>query len=254
MSSLKVYALIMPIVATCLLGGMAEASVVVVGTRVIYPAAEREITVQLKNNGEHPALVQAWIDGGDPNISPSEAKSPFLVTPPLVRINPRKGQALRIAYMHDPLPNDRESVFWLNVLDIPPSAKKNEEGQNKIQVAIRTRLKIFFRPDGLKGNAGGSAENLDWELVSSRSGNVIRAINSSPFHVTIADVKLVVNGKSARNTVGGMIPPFGSYDFPVSGSIDANFNKGEIGFRWVSDFGGIFELKKVLNTDGAKVD
>lgn len=45
----------------------AFASVTIIGTRVIYPATEKEVTVRLDNHGNQPALVQAWIDNGNPD-------------------------------------------------------------------------------------------------------------------------------------------------------------------------------------------
>jgi chaperone protein EcpD len=98
----------------------AFASVVLAGTRVIYPEKEREVTLKLTNEGTSPALVQAWVDDGNANATPDEAKSPFTLVPPLFRLDPKKGQTLRIIYLREPLPSDRESLFWLNVLEVPP--------------------------------------------------------------------------------------------------------------------------------------
>src|SRR3546814_8406946 len=64
--------------------GVANASVVIAGTRVVFPAANGEVTVRLNNNGEQPALVEAWIDNGAPASTPDTAHVPFLNTPPLV--------------------------------------------------------------------------------------------------------------------------------------------------------------------------
>ncbi|PJI52023.1 molecular chaperone EcpD, partial [Methylobacterium radiotolerans] len=50
----------------------------------------------------------------------------------------------------EPMPQDKESVFWLNVLEIPPKDKAN---QNLLQMAFRSRIKLFYRPAGLKGKA-----------------------------------------------------------------------------------------------------
>ena len=100
----------------------ATAGVVVNGTRVVYPADKREVTVSIRNAGETPSLVQAWLDAGDPHSKPGEAKVPFVLTPPLFRLDPTKVQSLRLVYTHDALPVDRESLFWLNVLDVPPRA------------------------------------------------------------------------------------------------------------------------------------
>ena len=53
-----------------------QAEIVIHGTRVIYPSDAREVTLQVSNNGSKPALVQAWIDEGDPKSTPDQSKSP----------------------------------------------------------------------------------------------------------------------------------------------------------------------------------
>ncbi|WP_209216782.1 fimbrial biogenesis chaperone [Glaciimonas immobilis] len=42
----------------------AAASISVGGTRVIYDAAKREASVSIRNLGNAPYVVQAWIDAG----------------------------------------------------------------------------------------------------------------------------------------------------------------------------------------------
>ncbi|WP_043219895.1 fimbrial biogenesis chaperone, partial [Burkholderia gladioli] len=88
---------------------IADASVVIGGTRVIYGAGEPEVTIKLSNEGQSPALVQSWVDAGDTKSEPSTTKVPFVVTPPISRIDPSKSQTLRIVYTGEPLPKDRES-------------------------------------------------------------------------------------------------------------------------------------------------
>ncbi|HGY8840292.1 TPA: fimbria/pilus periplasmic chaperone, partial [Escherichia coli] len=93
-----------------------SANVVITGTRVIYPAGQHNVNVQLTNVGISPSLIQAWIDNGDPKAAPETIKTPFVITPPIARIDGNKGQTLRLSYTGEPLPADRESVFYLNVL------------------------------------------------------------------------------------------------------------------------------------------
>ncbi|MDP9033123.1 MAG: fimbria/pilus periplasmic chaperone, partial [Pseudomonadota bacterium] len=38
----------------------AMSSVVITGTRVIFPADKKEVTVKINNNGTKPVLVQSW--------------------------------------------------------------------------------------------------------------------------------------------------------------------------------------------------
>lgn len=103
--------------------GNAWANIVINGTRVLYPENNKEVIVQLINTGDAPALVQSWIDDGDINSTPETANVPFLLSPPVVKVSEHNGQQLRIKKLPANLPGDRESVFFLNVLDIPRSRK-----------------------------------------------------------------------------------------------------------------------------------
>src|SRR5690242_3641075 len=142
------------LLASCLFAFGAHATVVIGGTRVVFPARDGEVTVRLSNVGGTPALVEAWIDHGNPQSTPDKADTPFLITPPLFRMDAHKDQSLRIIATSPSLPADRESLFWLNVLEVPPRPKGQETiGKNLLQLAIRSRLKLFYRPDGLPGDA-----------------------------------------------------------------------------------------------------
>jgi chaperone protein EcpD len=101
----------------------AHASVTISGTRVVYPLGQREVTVKLDNDSLHPSLVQVWMDDGKAAAKPGDIQVPFVITPPIFRMEPKKSQVLRVMYSGEPLPSDRESVYWLNVLDIPPKQK-----------------------------------------------------------------------------------------------------------------------------------
>ncbi len=54
--------------ASAVIAPATQAEIVIHGTRVIYPSDAREVTLQVSNNGSKPALVQAWIDEGDPKV------------------------------------------------------------------------------------------------------------------------------------------------------------------------------------------
>ena len=64
----------LPAALSCLMSALCtfpvQAGVVINGTRVIYPGDEKEITVQVSNNGQRPVLVQSWLDTGDSEATP----------------------------------------------------------------------------------------------------------------------------------------------------------------------------------------
>ena len=82
----------------------AMADVVINGTRIVFNAKDKESTIQLKNRGNNPYLLQIWMDDGNPNAKPGEITVPFLIAPPVVRIDPAKGQAVRIMATNPSLP------------------------------------------------------------------------------------------------------------------------------------------------------
>lgn len=122
---------------------VSPANVIINSTRVIYPQGSKEVPVQLFNTGAQQALVQAWIDDGNPDSTPETANVPFILTPPVVKIDGKNGQQLRVKMTPVQLPADRESLFYLNLLDIPP-LPENSADKNMMQIAIRSRIKLFF--------------------------------------------------------------------------------------------------------------
>lgn len=125
----------------------ADASMVIDGTRIIFPATKRDRRPG-HQYGETPSLTQVWVDDGRVQNQPEKDAAPFIVLPPIVRIEPGKGQSWRLVFNGSRLPQDRESLFWFNLLDIPPEPK-NGKTDNYLQLAIRSRIKLFYRPAGV---------------------------------------------------------------------------------------------------------
>ncbi|TAI77335.1 hypothetical protein C1459_13710, partial [Klebsiella pneumoniae] len=42
---------------------------------------------QLSNNADRPALAQAWLDNGDADATPDTITTPFIITPPISRVD-----------------------------------------------------------------------------------------------------------------------------------------------------------------------
>lgn len=61
---------------------VAQASLVIEGTRVVYKAGAPEVVVKMTNDGNTASLMQAWIDDGRAEATPDEMNVPFFLTPP----------------------------------------------------------------------------------------------------------------------------------------------------------------------------
>lgn len=213
-----------------------HADIVISGTRIVYPQSSKDVVVNLDNHGTKPLLVQTWLDDGRDGVNPQELKLPFIITPPVSRVDPKKGQSVRITYTGTPLPQDRESLYWFNVLEIPPKSKAvDKENLNQLQLAFRTRIKFFFRPDGLKGTPGEAAENLTW--TQKKEGNAITLVahNNSPYNVAVSLVTIKTSQKT-YDVVHQAVQPFSDATMAVKGLTSAV--NGSVQFDTINDYGG----------------
>lgn len=221
----------------------AEATVVIGGTRVVYLAQQKEVTIKLTNQGNKPALVQVWLDDGDPKSTPTTSKVPFELMPPFFRLDPDKGQAIRVMYTKEALPTDKETLFWINVLEVPP--KSADDGRNLLEFAFRTRIKLFFRPPGLAGTVNGAPEKLSWQLVKGAGGKGIslQVTNATPYYVNFAYVGLKIGerriAQDSKTAKGGMVAPGGTTNFLLDELASQPTGDLMAEFEVISDFGAI---------------
>ncbi|PKH26355.1 pilus assembly protein PapD [Enterobacterales bacterium CwR94] len=213
-----------------------HAGIVINGTRVIYEQKEKSITVQLTNEGTEPVLAQSWIDDGDEQAPPQHIRVPFVLTPPINRVEPKKGQALRISYTGKALPQNKESVFWLNMLEIP--SKAEGAGENLLQMAFRSRIKMFFRPSGLQGTASEAAASLRWSMEGSK----VMVSNASAFHVSL--VTVAIKGDNRKPTNGEMLTPGSVKQLTIAGAAAGKI----LAFEWVNDYGAIIVTESTIQS------
>jgi len=214
----------------------AEAAITITGTRVVYPAQNREVNVRLNNVDGRPVLVQAWLDDGNAAAAPNEIKVPFTLLPSVFRVEPHRGQALRIMFTGGDMPKDRESVYWLNVLEIPPKPKDADE-RNMIQLAFRTRIKMFYRPASLLDDPTAGRALLKWYVEADEKGErVIRLNNPSPYYISIGSAE-VAAGNSSVSLRPDMAPPFGHVDLvPEAEKLDIRA-PATISYTVLNDYG-----------------
>jgi len=209
----------------------AWAAVTLQGTRIVHDAGKgRDVTVRATNGGDQPAMVQVWIDDGDSQARPENVRTPFRLTPAEPRLmQAHQGQAYRITYAPRPseaaLPTDRESVFYFNLLDIPPKPS-DAAGRNLLQFAVRTRVKLFHRPAGLPGAARDAAATLVWTTAD----NALDVRNPSAYHVTLSTLTLA----DGRKVDVDMIAPGQQMRLPLPAGAAM---PAKVTFQWLDDYG-----------------
>lgn len=191
-------------------------------TRVIYDGSKKETSLTVKNkSAKEEFLIQSWIDDAS-----GSKKTPFIITPPLFKLDPAKNGVLRIVNIDgSALPKDRESLFWVNVKSIPARSEENASS-NVLQIAVRTRLKLLYRPEGLKGDVNSAAKALKF----SNAGNQLHIENATPFNITFN--KFSINGKAIDKV--SVVPPKGSVNLPFPAGISS---ANEVNYTIINDFG-----------------
>lgn len=207
--------LLMTICLTTLAG--AQAGVVIGGTRLVYDGNKKESSLTLSNPDKNPFLIQSWVDMPEG----SSGKAPFIITPPIFRLDGGQDNILRVIATNANLPGDKESLFWINIKSIPSTEAK----ENTLQIAVKTRIKLFYRPAGLEGGVTEAAAKLKWQ----RSGKSLQVSNSSPYYLTFFNVKL--NGVELKET--GMVAPFASTTLTLPAA-----SGGMLSWQIINDYGG----------------
>ncbi len=214
-----------------------QASVVLGGTRIIYPSNKSEVQIALKNKDPHTRyLVQSWVS------YPNDAKAPFIITPPVYKLQENRQTLLHIIFTGDKnLPADRESLFLANVKSVS-ALSPDLKDKNTLQFAMKTRLKLFWRPADLKE---ADALQAYEKITFRRQGNKLIAKNPTPFYVSFGE--LAVGGKSVpvtdtKTTPGAismMVAPFSEQYFSVPQSAN-----GPVTWTAISDFGAQTSQRK----------
>ncbi|EOV8484956.1 molecular chaperone [Klebsiella aerogenes] len=210
----------------------AYATVVIEGTRFVYPENKNDISVKMKNTGAVPALMQVWVDKGNPKSNPKNADAPFILTPPIFRLNSGEGQAVRIMFIQEKLPSDRESLFYFNALEVPPMPESKDN--NFMQVAIRSRLKLFYRPAHLQMERVDALKNIKWSITNVSNNSFLTIDNNSPYYITYSSIELS-NRRSSQLLGALMIAPYSHEKLHLNPSFAGG--RTTIKYRTLNDFG-----------------
>lgn len=198
------------------------AGVIIGGTRVIFTSDRADQTISIFNKETHvPYLIQVWVDPFDKN---SKTPPPFTAIPPVSRLEPQQEKILRIIKTQGTLPEDRESVFWLNIKNIPPAPQESDG--NSMEIAIKTRIKLFWRPASLGISPEKAALKVKWH----REGRNVIVENPTPIHINVMSVQ--VEGKDVELN---MIKPFEKLTLPLPASVSGK----TLVWRFINDYGAV---------------
>ncbi len=216
------------------LGGLlaaqqASAAIALDRTRVIVNGGEKSVSLNISNENKNlPYLAQGWIEDAQGN----KITSPLTVLPPVQRVE--AGAKSQVKVQPSPalsaLPQDRESLFYFNLREIPPRSNK----PNTLQIALQTRIKLFYRPAAIALDKTQAAKG-DWveKVTLTRNGDKYVVNNPSPYYLTIVEGRPSVKG-NPLSFQPFMVAPKGQGTIEAAASALGNTPV----LTYVNDYGG----------------
>lgn len=210
----------------------AHAAIALDRTRVVLEGGQKSISMSVGNeNKQLPYLAQGWIE----DAQGKKIQSPLTVLPPVQRIEPGAKSQVKIQSLPAAaaLPQNRESLYYFNLREIPPRSNK----PNTLQLALQTRIKLFYRPAALVQDKGATP----WQekLTLTRVGDTYQANNPTPYYVTLVEGAGSVGGKAVSGFEPVMLAPLGQATLKASASALG----GSPVLTYINDYGGRPQLK-----------
>lgn len=218
------------LLAASLLSVPAAAVVNVEGTRVIFNAEETTASLNLANTEKQPTLVQLWSDNGDLRVSPDKVSTPVIAVPPVFRMAPGEIRTVRLLLSsRTGLPGDRETLYWLNVFQVPPNtAEAVANKERKVILPLRLRMKVFVRPVGVDKPVEQDGNRLQFAVKKSGESSAFSITNPTPWYMTLLGITL--DDIALENV---MVPPRSGIDIPLKGAV----KEGQIQYQIINDMG-----------------
>ncbi|WP_255344354.1 fimbria/pilus periplasmic chaperone [Enterobacter sp. BIDMC 29] len=205
----------------------AQAAIALDRTRVIFDGDQKSVSLSVTNqNKQLPYLAQGWIEDEQGN----KIQSPLTVLPPVQRIEPGKPSQVKIQALPAAklLKQDRETVYYFNLREIPPKSSK----PNTLQIALQTRIKLFYRPAAVAMDK--NAPPPQEQLTLTKHGNSYIVNNPTPYYVTIVDAATKKGVEGVKGFEPVMVPPMDKLPLTVNASSLGNSPV----LTYVNDYGG----------------
>lgn len=190
-------------------------------TRIIFNAGDKMQTLTVKNRSDTAWLIQSRALMTTETNSPA----PFIATPPLFRLESGTEQTLRILPQNAPMPQDKESLFYLALQAIPASPP-HDPTEQQMAMSMRFNLKMFYRPASLRTPPADNS----CQLRFTRGGKHMRVENPTPWFITLRS--LAFDQRNVDLTKQPlMLAPGSTQNVPGSAQ--------QVSWQAVNDFGSV---------------
>lgn len=132
-------------------------------------------------------------------------------------------------------------MFYFNVREIPPKSNK----PNTLQIALQTRIKLFWRPKALAKI--DMREPWQHKVTLTRNGQAFTVNNPTPYYVIISNASTQKNGNPAAGFTPLVMPP------KSSAPLNVKMDTVPV-LTYVNDYGARLSLNFKCTGNNCQVD
>lgn len=166
--------------------------------KFIFIESNNQEIIEIKNNTNSDYFIQSWISYYDEN---NDDELPFMITPPLFKIEKDENYSLKIFKIDEIEKKDRETLYRINIKRIPVLSDSNEN-ENLLHISMNSVYNLIYRPTSIEKNTKDAYNKI--EFLKNKSNELI-INNPTPYFITLLNIScndvLLVNKSKT-------IPPF----------------------------------------------
>lgn len=185
-----------------ILSNYCYASIEINKDKFIFVESKGQEIIEIKNNTTNDYFIQSWISHYDEN---NDTELPFIITPPLFKIEKNENYSLKIFKTDEIEKIDRETLYRINIKRIP-LLSDSDESKNLLHISMNSVYNLIYRPVSIEEGAKDAYKRI--EFLKNKNNEFI-VNNPTPYFITLLnvnseDIALIEKSKT--------IPPFKKYN------------------------------------------
>ncbi|MDY3695734.1 MAG: molecular chaperone [Proteus mirabilis] len=179
-----------------------QSSIEINKDKFIFIESVNQEIIEINNKANNDYFIQSWVTHYDKENS---NEIPFMVTPPLFKIEKNETFSLKIFKKDEVKERDRETLYRINIKRIP-ILLNSDNNKNMLHVSINSVYNLIYRPISIEKDAKDAYKKIEF-LKNKNNEFIIN--NPTPYFIALSSVYfnriLIVNESKT-------IPPFKKYN------------------------------------------
>lgn len=135
-----------------------QSSIEINKDKFIFIESINQEIIEIKNKTDNDYFIQSWITHYDKENS---NEIPFMVTPPLFKIEKDENFSLKIFKIDKVKEEDRESLYRINIKRIP-ILLNSDSNKNMLHVSVNSVYNLIYRPVSIEKDAKDAYKKIEF--------------------------------------------------------------------------------------------